>query len=66
MAEVALALRRVDVAKIAVGVSEERARHEVTSVRAEIEQMARQHLQGGEMPPGMTEYVSRALSEGQP
>lgn len=66
LAEVALALRRVDVAKVAVGVGEERVRREVTSVKAEVEQMARQHLQGGEMPPGMAEYVSRALNEGQP
>jgi len=66
LAEVTLALRRVDVAKIAVGVGEEWACHEVTAVKAEVEQMARQHLQGGEMPPGMAEYVSRALNEGQP
>ena len=66
LAEVALALRRVDVAKIAVGVSEEWARHEVASLKAEVEQMARLHLQGTDMPPGMAEYVCRALNAGQP
>ena len=66
LAEVALALRRVDIAKVAVGVGEEVVRREVASLKAEVEQMARQRLQGGEMPPGMADYVSRVLNEGQP
>ena len=65
LAEVVLALRRVDVTKVAVGVAEERVRCELMSVKAEVEQIARQRLQGGEMPPGMPEYVSRVLDEGQ-
>lgn len=66
LAEVALALRRVDIDKIAGGVPEDWACGEVSSVRAEVEQMARQRLQDGDMPPGMMEYVSMALDEVQP
>ena len=61
LAEVALALRRLDVAKIALGVGEETVRRELTSVRTEVEQMARERLQGVGMPPGMAVYVSKAL-----
>ena len=65
LAEVALALRRVDVAKVAVGVGKEQVRHEVTAVRAEVEQMARRPLQGATMPHGMVDYISRALDKSQ-
>jgi hypothetical protein len=65
LAEVALALRRVDVAKVAVGVGQEQVRGEVTAVRAEVEQMARHSLQRDAMPDGMADYISRALGEGQ-
>jgi hypothetical protein len=65
LAEVALALRRVDIARVAVGIGQEEVRREVTTVRAEVEQMARRHLQDDTMPPGMAEYVSRALNEAQ-
>jgi hypothetical protein len=65
LAEVALALRRVDAARIAVGVEQQRVQREVAAVRTEVEQMAQRHLQGDGMPPGMAEYVSRALGEGK-
>lgn len=65
LAEVALALGRVDVAKVAVGIGQEQVHREVTGVRAEVEQMARRHLQDDTMPHGMADYVSRALDKGQ-
>jgi hypothetical protein len=63
LAEVVLALRRVNVPEIAVGVTEVEIRRALNSVTSEIEEMARNRLGASGMPPGMADYVSQALNE---
>lgn len=64
LTEIVLAMRRVNVAKIAVGITEEEVRGEMNSVRGEIEGLVRDALQAnGTVPPALKEYVSTALDE---
>jgi hypothetical protein len=63
LAEVALALRRVDVKKVAVGVDVKEVRHAVQAVRIEIDERARRYLADGAMPKRMADYIEQALAE---
>jgi hypothetical protein len=63
LAEVVLALRRVDVRKVAVGLDPEEVDGELDAVKAEIDGLARRHLEDERTPRPMAEYVLRALEE---
>jgi hypothetical protein len=61
LSEVVRALGRVEVPRISVGVDEAEVRREVLTVRTEVERMARDLLQSGDVPAGMAGYVATAL-----
>jgi hypothetical protein len=63
LADVALALRRLDVAKIAVGVPAQDVVRAIEAAMVEIEGLARRYLSHREMPKPMAEYIHRALAE---
>ncbi len=63
LSEVALSLKRADVAKIAVGLEVERVRNEIASVIDEIEQLTRERLETQEVPGAMAGYVTKAFAE---
>lgn len=62
LSEIALALSRLDAARIAVGVSEADVRRELQGVRSEVEQMIRASLTA-DVPPTITDYLSRVLDQ---
>lgn len=63
LAEVALALRRVDVKKIAVGVRVKDVGGAVDAVRTDIDGLARRYLADERTPKRMADYVEKALAE---
>jgi hypothetical protein len=63
LAEVVLALRRVDVRTVAVGLATKEVRAELDALKAEIDGLARPYLRDSGTPEPMVAYVSRALEE---
>lgn len=63
LAEVGLALRRVEVGKVAVGLPAKEVRTELDAVKVEIDSLARRYLDDPGTPKPMVEYVSQALEE---
>lgn len=63
LSEVALALRRVDVRAIAIGVPAKEVRQEIEAVKAEIDALARRSLADPTTPRAIVEYVEKALEE---
>jgi hypothetical protein len=64
LADLALALRRLDVRAMAGGVAEEEVRRELDAVRHEIEALARSRLgDTAAVPPAMRDYADRAFQE---
>jgi hypothetical protein len=61
--EVSLALRRVDVPKIAVGVDAKEVRRELDGIKADVDARARQYLATEGTPPGVVTYVAKALEQ---
>jgi hypothetical protein len=62
LAEVALALRRVDVRKVADGLALDTVRGAINSVIDEINWMARERLAAPGVPEAMVHYVGKALA----
>ena len=64
LADLALALGRLDVGAMATGVAEDEVRHELGDVRAQIEGLAATQLADpNAVPPAMRQYVARAFAE---
>jgi hypothetical protein len=64
LADLTLALGRLDVRAMATGMAEDEVRRELTAVRGEIETLATARLADeAAVPPTMREYVTRAFEE---
>jgi hypothetical protein len=63
LADLTLALRRVQVEKVAAGLDAAEVRAEIVAVRRDIESMARQFLADPAMPSRMAQYVEQTLAE---
>jgi hypothetical protein len=64
LVEILLALRRIVIPRVAVGVPAEKVRAEVGAVRVQIEALLQGRLaQDGQVPPPLAAYVARALAE---
>jgi hypothetical protein len=64
LADLALALSRLNVRDMATGVTEDEIRHELVAVRGEIEALATTRLgDHAAVPLAMRQYVTRAFEE---
>jgi hypothetical protein len=63
LAELLMALRRIDVGRISVGIEKSEVLGEFDQVKAEIRRMVQGSLGSGDVPQSMSDYVSRVLTE---
>lgn len=64
LSEVALALRRVRVEKMAFGIPEETVKRAIEAVREEVAAMARERMESHDVPAALAEYVTKVLAVG--